>query len=60
MRLMLAKQLFTFVTAAPVQKPNGEIGEVSGIYNESERTLRSPAKAPDTGRTHKTPNGARR
>jgi hypothetical protein len=60
MRLNLAKQLFTFVTAAPVQKPNGERMAVSGTNNESERTLRSPAQARDTGRTNKTPAGARR
>src|SRR5208282_5537672 len=33
MRLMLAKQLFSFVTAAPVQKPNGEMMTVSGTNN---------------------------
>jgi transposase len=60
MRLNLAKQLFTFVTAAPVQKPNGETMAISGTNNESERTLRSPAQARDTGRTNKTPTGARR
>lgn len=60
MRLMLAKQLFSFVTAAPVQKPNGETMAVSGTNNEAERTLRSPAQARDTGRTNKTPAGARR
>jgi hypothetical protein len=60
MRLMLAQQLFTFVTAAPVQKPNGETMAVSGTNNEAERTLRSPAQARDTGRTSKTPAGARR
>jgi hypothetical protein len=60
MRLMLAQQLFTFVTAAPVEKPNGERMAVSGTNNESERTLRSPAQARDTGRTNKTPVGARR
>ena len=60
MRLMLARQLFTFVTAVPVQKPNGEMMAVSGTNNESERTLRSPAQARDTGRTNKTPAGARR
>ena len=60
MRLMLAQQLFTFVTAAPVEKPNGEMMAVSGTNNESERTLRSPAQARDTGRTNKTPTGARR
>jgi len=60
MRLMLARQLFTFVTAAAVQKPNGEMMAVSGTNNESERTLRSPAQARDTGRTNKTLAGARR
>jgi hypothetical protein len=60
MRLMLGQQLFTFVTAAPVEKPNGEKMAVSGTNNESERTLRSPAQARDTGRTNKTPHGARR
>lgn len=60
MRLMLGQQLFTFVTAAPVEKPNGEVMAVSGTNNESERTLRPPAQARDTGRTNKTPAGARR
>ena len=60
MRVMLAEQLFTFVTAAPVQKPNGEMMAVSGTNNESERTLRAPAMARNTGRTNKTPVGARR
>src|SRR5271165_6493521 len=60
MRLMLEQQLFSFVTAAPVQKPNGEMMPVSGTNNEAERTLRSPAQARGTGRTNKTPVGARR
>ncbi len=60
MRVMLAEQLFTFVTAEPVKKPNGEILVVSGTNNEAERTLRSPAQARDTGRTNKTVAGARR
>jgi hypothetical protein len=60
MRLMLAEQLFTFVTAEPVQKPNGETLVVAGTNNEAERTLRSPAQARDTGRTNKTVTGARR
>jgi transposase len=60
MRLNLAQQLFTFVTAAPVEKPNGEMMAVSGTNNESERTLRAPAQARETGRTNKTPTGARR
>ncbi len=60
MRVMLAQQLFTFVTAEPVQKPNGETLRVSGTNNEAERTLRSPAQARNTGRTNKTVPGARR
>ncbi|MGI6419174.1 MAG: IS66 family transposase [Thermoguttaceae bacterium] len=60
MRVMLAKQLFTFVTAGPVEKPNGEMLIVSGTNNEAERTLRSPAQARGTGRTNKTVAGARR
>jgi hypothetical protein len=60
MRVMLAEQLFTFVTAEPVEKPNGEMLIVSGTNNEAERTLRSPAQARDTGRTNKTVAGARR
>jgi len=60
MRVMLAEQLFTFVTAEPVDKPNGEKLRVSGTNNEAERTLRSPARARDAGRTNKTVPGARR
>jgi hypothetical protein len=60
MRVMLAEQLFTFVTAEPVEKPNGEILIVSGTNNEAERTLRSAAQARGTGRTNKTITGARR
>jgi len=60
MRVMLAEQLFTFVTAEPVEKPNGEMLAVSGTNNEAERTLRSPAQARGTGRTNKTVSGARR
>jgi transposase len=59
-RLMMAKQLFTFVTAKPVQQPNGSTKPVAGTNNEAERTLRNPAQARDTGRTNKTSNGARR
>jgi transposase len=59
-RVMLAQQLFTFVTAEPVEKPNGETLPVSGTNNEAERTLRSPAQARSTGRTNKTVSGARR
>ena len=47
MRLMLARQLFTFVTAAPVQKPNGERMAVSGTNNEAERTS-APRRRPGT------------
>ncbi len=60
MDVLLAKQLFTFVTAEPVTKPNGETLVVSGTNNEGERTLRSPAQARDTGRTNKTSPGTRR
>jgi transposase len=60
MRLMLAQQLFTFVTAVPVKMPNGEATPVAGTNNEAERTLRSAALARKTGRTSKTLRGARR
>lgn len=60
MRLMLAKQLFTFVTAEPAAQPNGVSQPVAGTNNEAERTLRNPAQARDTGRTSKTLVGARR
>jgi len=60
MRLMLADELFTFVTAAPVEIPSGDTVPVSGTNNEAERTLRDPAMARKTGRTSKTIRGARR
>jgi len=60
MRLMLAEQLFTFVTAAAVETPCGDVAPVSGTNNEAERTLRSPAMSRHTGRTSKTLGGARR
>jgi transposase len=60
LRLMMQQALFTFVTTPPVQQPNGTTQPVSGTNNEAERTLRSPAQARATGRTNKTPNGARR
>ena len=60
MRLMLDRQLFTFVTAAPVTGPQGTTQPVAGTNNEAERTLRGPATARKTGRTSKTPAGARR
>ena len=60
MRRMLSRQLFTFVTAAPVLTPTGEVLPVAGTNNEAERTLRSAAEARKTGRTNKTLGGARR
>src|SRR3954451_19153723 len=60
MRLLLAEELFTFVTALPVEQPNGETQPVGGTNNEAERTLRNPAQARKTGRTSKTVRGARR
>jgi transposase len=60
LRLMLAKQLFTFVTTPPAVQPNGVSQPVSGTNNEAERALRGPAGARDTGRTNKTMVGARR
>ena len=59
-RLLSADQLFTFVPAGPLEQPNGQTMVVPGTNNESERTLRSPAQARNTGRTSKTPRGARR
>jgi hypothetical protein len=60
MRLMLKNQLFTFVTAKPVEQPNGEIKPVGGTNNEAERALRNSAQARKTCRTNKTIKGARR
>ena len=60
MRLMLGKELFTFVTARPTTQPNGTTKPVDGTNNEAERTLRGAAQARVTGRTNKTVNGARR
>jgi transposase len=60
MRLTLDEQLFKFVTADPVVQPNGAAKPVDGTNNEAERTLRSPGMARRTGRTNKTPAGARR
>jgi transposase len=59
-RLMLHNELFTFVTAKPVQQPNGTTKPVAGTNNEAERTLRGAAEARKTGRTNKTSDGARR
>jgi len=60
LRLMLHNELFTFVTAKPVQQPNGTTKQVAGTNNEAERTLRGAAEARKTGRTNKTSDGARR
>lgn len=60
MRLMLAQQLFTFVTAQPAAQPNGITPPLGATNNEAERTLRNPAAARQTGRTSKTIAGARR
>jgi transposase len=60
MRLLLAEELFTFVTAKPVEQPNGQMQTVGPTNNEAERTLRNPAQARQTGRTSKTVQGARR
>lgn len=60
MRLLLAEQLFTFVTAPAVQTPRGETNPVPGTNNPAEQGLRNPATARDTGRTNKTVRGARR
>jgi hypothetical protein len=60
MRLMVDRQLFTFVTTAAVTTPSGATMQAPGTNNEAERTLRNPAGARGTGRTTKTPRGARR
>jgi hypothetical protein len=60
MRLALAQELFTFVTAQPVEQPNGAAPPVGATNNAAERILRSPAEARKTGRTSKTMDGARR
>lgn len=59
MKLMREQELFPFVTAPPVTTVHGE-KPVAGTNNEAEGTLRNPAMARDTGRTSKTPKGARR
>jgi hypothetical protein len=59
-RLMLSQQLFTFVTAQPVEQPNGKTVPVAGTNNEAERSLRPVAQARDTGRTNKSRKGTRR
>jgi hypothetical protein len=50
MRLLLAEELFVFVTTEGVDGDN----------NVSERGLRDDAQRRDTGRTNKKPNGAKR
>jgi transposase len=60
MRLLLAKELFTFVIAPPVQQMDGTTHPVDGTNNEAERTLRGAAQARATGRTNKSIDGARR
>ncbi len=60
MKLMLDRQLFTFVTAEAAPSPNGQSEPVSGTNNEAERTLRDTATARKTGRTSKTLTGVRR
>ena len=60
MRLMIAQELFPFVTAEPVDQPNGVARSVGATNNEAERTLRGSSQARKTGRTNKTLVGARR
>jgi transposase len=60
LRLLLRKELLTFVTAGPTEQPNGAAKPVDGTNNEAERTLRGAAQARVTGRTNKTTDGARR
>jgi transposase len=60
MRLALAEELFTFVTAKAVEERDGTSKPVAGTNNEAERTLRGAAQARQMGRTNKTSSGARR
>ena len=59
-RLLTADELSAFVLAPPVEQTTGETRPVDGTNNEAERTLRNAALARRTGRTSKTPAGARR
>jgi transposase len=59
-RMMMAGELFQFVTVKAPEQPNGQTKPVDGTNNESERTLRNPAQARDTGRANKKTKGARR
>jgi hypothetical protein len=58
--LAMKGELFTFVTTPPVTQPNGQVHPAGGTNNESERTLRNPAGARDTGRADKADSGCRR
>jgi transposase len=60
LRLLLREELLTFVTAPATEQPNETTRPVDGTNNEAERTLRGAAQARLTGRTSKTPVGARR
>jgi hypothetical protein len=60
LRLLLRQELLSFVTAKPIEQPNGTTKPVDGTNNEAERTLRDVAQARLTGRTSKTIAGARR
>jgi transposase len=60
LRLLLRQELLTFVTATPIEQPDGTTKPVDGTNNEAERTLRGAAQARLTGRTSKTIHGARR
>jgi transposase len=60
MRLLLRQELLTFVTAKPIEQPDGTTKPVDGTNNEAERTLRGAAQPRLTGRTSKTFHGARR
>jgi hypothetical protein len=60
MRLLIAEQLFTFVTSPEAAQPNGVSEPVGGTNNEAERTLRGAAEARKAGRTSKSLVGARR
>ncbi len=60
MRLLLDRQLFTFVTGGIIEQPNGESSPMAGTNNESERDLRESSKDRHIGRGSKTSNGGRR
>lgn len=60
LRLLDREELFTFVTAKPVEQPNGQKQPMGGTNNEAERTLRADAQARAAGQGNKTLQGARR